>query len=175
VQKILFVGDSLIAYFDWQECFPDYSCVNLGVPGQTVAGCQGQVAQIIERHPRTDIVVLMIGTNNLIMSEYGFLGDYEQLLGDLHDAYPNAVILACSLLPLELPWLAPSAVGRLNDILKELANQDGGVYLDICEAFLAGETRACFVEDGVHLSNEGYRRWSAVLADWLRTKPESVS
>ncbi|MBU0680549.1 MAG: hypothetical protein KKD73_03915 [Proteobacteria bacterium] len=169
--KILFVGDSLIAYYDWQRSFPGYSCVNLGVPGETVAGCRGQVPEILRRHPQTDLVVAMIGTNNLVMADFGFLREYEGLLADLHDGYPQATIAVCSLLPLELPWLAPGAVERLNDLLKELANQDWGVYLDICHSFKDGETRSCFLEDRVHLSAEGYRRWAAVLANWLRKQP----
>lgn len=169
--KILFIGDSLIAYYDWQGHFPAFSCVNLGLPGETVAGCRGQVPDILRRHPNADLIVLMIGTNNLVMSQFGFLVEYEQLLADLHGGYPQAIIAVCSLLPFELPWLAPSAIERLNDLLKELANKDWGVYLDICESFQAGESRSCFVEDGVHLSEEGYRRWSAVLADRLNTLP----
>jgi lysophospholipase L1-like esterase len=171
VQKILFIGDSLIAYCDWQNHFPGFSCVNLGLPGETVAGCRGQVPQVVDRHPKADLIVLMIGTNNLVMSQFDFLAEYSQLVADLHGSYPEATIAICSLLPLELPWLAPSAVERLNDPLKELANQDWGVYLDICESFKARETSSCFVEDGVHLSAEGYRRWLAVLADWLNTLP----
>lgn len=169
MEKVLFVGDSLIAYYDWQQDFPALSCVNLGVPGETVAGCRSQVPQIVVRHPRADLVVVMIGTNNLVMSEFGFLADYEALLAGLHDGYPQASIVVCSLLPLQLHWLAPGAAERLNDLLKELANQDWGVYLDICASFHAGETASCFSEDGVHLSDEGYRRWSAVLAECLNT------
>lgn len=174
MKKILFIGDSLIAYCDWQGHFPGFSCVNLGVPGETVAGCRSQVPQILSRQPQADVVVLMIGTNNLVMSEFGFLGEYEALLADLHGGYPQASIAVCSLLPLDLPWLASGAVERLNDLLKELAKQDWGVYLDICESFNVGETSSCFVEDGVHLSNEGYRRWSAILADWLLTTPTGL-
>ncbi len=170
MEDILFIGDSLIAYYDWQQRFPEFSCVNLGVPGETVAGCRSQIPRIYERYPQVDIVVVMIGTNNLVMSEFGFLGEYEQLLAELHNSYPKAIIVLCSLLPLQLTWLAPSAVERLNDLLKELAKQDWGVYLDICESFQSEDPAACFGDDGVHLSDEGYRRWSAVLADWLNSR-----
>ena len=170
MQKILFVGDSLIAYFDWQQRFPAFDCVNLGVPGETVAGCRSQVSRIAERHSEADMVVVMIGTNNLVMSEFGFLGEYEQLLADLHDAYPQATMVVCSLLPLQLAWLAPTAAPRLNDLLKGLAKQDWGEYLDICASFLEDDPGSCFAEDGVHLSDEGYRRWASVLAGWLDTQ-----
>lgn len=171
MKKILFVGDSLMAYCDWQRHLPGFSCVNLGVPGETVAGCLGLVPQVLERHNEADVVVLMIGTNNLVMAEFGFLRDFEQLIADLHAGYPQAVIAVCSLLPHNLPWLAPSAVDRLNDLLKELANQDGCVYLDICASFRAAGTGSCFVEDGIHVSDEGYLRWSALLSEWLATRP----
>lgn len=171
MKKILFVGDSLMAYCDWQRYLPGFACINLGVPGETVAGCLASVPQVLRRHGEADVVVLMIGTNNLVMSEFGFLADYERILADFHAGYPQAVIAICSLLPHNLPWLAPNAVGRLNALLKELANQDCCVYLDICESFRAAGVSACFVEDGVHVSDEGYRRWSTVLGSWLATLP----
>jgi lysophospholipase L1-like esterase len=167
--KILFLGDSLIAYDDWQRRFPACVCVNLGLPGATVADCLARLAEVIHHHPRADMVVVMVGTNNLLMSEFGFLGQYEALVADLRAGYPRAVIAVCSLLPLPLSWLAPGAVARLNGLLKELAKQGGGVYLDICASFMAGGTRDCFAADGVHLSEEGYRRWTALLADRLVT------
>lgn len=168
MEKILFVGDSLIAYYDWQQRFPQFDCVNLGLPGETVAGCLGQVPQVAYRHPEADRLVVMIGTNNLVNSDYAFVGQYEGLLAALHKAYPAATVAACSLLPLQLSWLAPDTAARMNELLKDLANPDWSVYLDIYASFQAVDTASCFSEDGVHLSAEGYRRWAAVLADWLQ-------
>lgn len=163
----LFVGDSLIAYYDWQARFPELHCVNLGLPGDSVAGCLARLPGIVRRQPGAEQVVLMIGTNNMVNSDYAFVGLYERLLDELHHAYAGAGVVVCSLLPLQLPWLAPDTADRLNDHLKALAKPDWAVYLDICASFQAAETSSCFLEDGVHLSDEGYRRWSAVLADRL--------
>ncbi len=174
MQQILFIGDSLIAYYDWQHHFPAFTCVNLGMPGETVAGCCSQVPQMVGRYPRAELLVVMIGTNNLLHSDFAFLGHYERLLAALHDSYPQATIAVCSLLPLQLPWLAPGAVERLNDILQEFARQEWGVYLDICASIKAGGSSSCFAEDGVHLNKEGYRRWSLVLGHWLHTLPATV-
>lgn len=146
--NILFAGDSLIAYHDWQRDFPGYACVNVGVPGATVAGCRGQVPEILRHHPQADLVVVMIGTDNLVIAGFGFLSEYEELLADLHGSYPQATIAVCSLLPRALPWLAPGVVERLNDLLKELANQDWGVYLDICSILHGWRTILFFGRQG---------------------------
>lgn len=164
--KVLFIGDSLIAYYDWQHRFPECRCVNLGLPGATVADCLARRAEIIQRHPRADMVVVMVGVNNLLMADFGFLGGYEALVAALRTGYPQAVIVVCGLPPLALPGLAPGAVARLNGLLKELAKQGGGVYLDIQASLTAGGP-GCLAEDAIHLSAEGYRRWSALVAEQL--------
>jgi hypothetical protein len=36
--NILFLGHSLIEFFDWQKRFPDHLAVNLGKAGESVEG-----------------------------------------------------------------------------------------------------------------------------------------
>ncbi len=166
VERILFIGDSLIAFYEWQEYFPQFDCVNLGVPGETVAGWQGLTAQVGERYPEAQYLVVMLGTNNICQQDYGFFGDYRTLLDELRCLYPEGKIVVCSLLPHILPWLAETAVSRLNEALALLVYERGDVFLDLYPHFV-DQRHSCFLEDGVHLAEMGYRIWSDLLATVL--------
>jgi lysophospholipase L1-like esterase len=161
-KQILFAGDSLIAFFDWQVCFSDFDCVNLGVPGETVQGWRGLVEQAARRYNNPAYLVVMLGANNICQQDYSFLPSYEALLADFRKVYPAVEIIVCSLLPHELPWLHSSAVVRLNESLQVIAEDGKNIFLDICTDFLEQQP-GCFEEDGVHLSKKGYEIWSNVL------------
>ena len=164
------LGDSLFAFYDWQGRFADYTIINKGLPGETVAGLLGRVVgEVQSADDPPDMVIVMIGTNNVAMDNYTFLPDYGGILHRLRDLLPKSRLVVTSLLPLQLPWLAESAVARLNELLRELAARLGADYLNIYEAFAPDGIvdRGCFLEDGVHLTDEGYSRWARVLEDFL--------
>lgn len=165
-ERILLLGDSLIALFDWQHVLPDLDCVNLGVPGETVAGWSALTLQAAQRYPEVRYMVIMLGANNLWQQDYSFIPQYRDLLADLGRLYPRTEIAVCSLLPHELSWLGPSAVPRLNEALRAMVVEQGCSFLDVCTPFLA-QGAGCFMGDGVHLSKTGYDLWSQELEKWL--------
>jgi lysophospholipase L1-like esterase len=169
MKKILFIGDSLIEFFDWQRRFPEYDIDNEGIAGETVRGLLLGLPYITSRLDTPDSVVLMIGTNNLAMDDYAFLGDYQEILDTFQSLYPDARVAVTSLLPLYLPWLAPDAVERINENLNRKAEKPGIDFLDVFARFReAGRgERGLFLEDGVHLSDAGYAVWAGVLEKYF--------
>ena len=124
-KRILFVGDSLIAFLDWQVYFSAFECVNLGVPGETVEGWRGLVRQAASRYAEATYLVVMLGANNLCQQNYGFLSSSEMLLADFRKFYPETKMIVCSLLPHALPWLHDSTVVRLNESLQDMVEREG--------------------------------------------------
>ncbi len=57
MKNIVFIGDSLTGYFDWQKRFPDYDVKNLGIGGETVEGLMGRMDRIISVPTKTRIPV----------------------------------------------------------------------------------------------------------------------
>ena len=167
--KILFLGDSLIEFYDWQARFPAQAVVNGGRSGESVAGLLANLPLLLRRCPDPERVVIMIGTNNLLREEYGFLPEYAEILNILGSTLPPARITVTSLPPIRAAHLAPSVVPRLNEGLLRLRRQKKVAFLDLCAAFNTGapDAAACFAEDGVHFSNLGYTIWSAWLASVL--------
>lgn len=166
--ELVLLGDSLVGFFDWQARFPGHVVVNLGMAGDTVRDLLGRLPQIKRQAARPAWFCLMIGTNDVAMEEYGFLPDYEAIIAWLAESYPAAAIHLTSLLPIKLPWLADSAIPRLNEQLRALAARRGAAYIDACAAFLQAASRhALFLEDGVHLSLAGYETWAAAIAPFM--------
>ena len=116
-----------------------------------------------------NIVFIMTGINNLVMDDYGILADYEIILRSLKLAYPSAVIVVQSVLPVMM-WTDNAKIEEINHALTGLADRLTISFLDIYSSFLdpTGSAREdCLDEDGVHLSSKGYEVWSAKVTEFL--------
>ena len=167
--RLLFLGDSLVAFYDWQRRFPEHAVVNGGRAGETVAGLLATLPSLLRRCPEPEQVCIMIGTNNLLREEYAFWPEYAKILDALGSTLPSQRITVTSLPPVRAAHLAPSAVSRVNDGLRQLSREKKAAFLDLFSAFHteAPAVEACFAEDGVHFSDLGYTIWSGRLARGL--------
>ncbi len=77
---ILFIGDSLIEYFDWEEILPDHKVLNPGISGEMVEELLLRTDEIIKDHPLADMIFIMTGINNVSLDNYGFLESYKRIL-----------------------------------------------------------------------------------------------
>ena len=109
----------------------------------------------------------MSGINNIAMEDFEFLGSYKKIIERLSTAYPRAQIFVNSLLPTRTDFISDESIRDVNKSLKGLAEDTGAVYLDMHGLFIDADGRAkkdYLLEDGVHLSDEGYAVWSGELA-----------
>ena len=163
--KFLFIGDSLIEFFNWQERFPDREVFNYGIAGETAEGLLARLPNIIDRAQSPDLVMIMTGINNVAMEDYDFLFTYEKIITRLRKIYGQATITLVSLLPLDLFFLG-DAIPRVNGKLKEIAQKNNILYLDLYPLFIDENSRTItsyFEADGVHLSADGYEVWARAL------------
>jgi len=168
--RLCFIGDSLIEFFDWQAHFPMHRITNLGIAGETSTGLLTRLPDVVRQNPSPDLIMIMTGTNDLLMENYGLLSIYPQILQILRSKLPQSRILVASLLPIRVPWVAPDAVIRLNNGLERLCLTVGAAFLNVHPLFLddRGLPRIdLFLPDGIHLSDKGYTVWSVALAEQL--------
>lgn len=166
--NILFIGDSLIEFFDWAERFPQHRVVNLGRSGETVQELEER-SKFVKNTVTPDWLFIMIGTNNVAMDDYSFLPPYENIIDTLRKKFPAAKIVVTGLFPMRLSWVCGETIPRLNDLLRDLAHDKQCLFMDGCQIFsqsVQGLNR-CFSADGVHLSSHGYDLWAEEVEKYV--------
>ncbi len=169
LSRLLLVGDSMIEYGDWSTLLPGLKCQNLGRSGEAVEELRERAGRIVARLEPPDLVLVMIGTNNVAMERFDFMGPYEDILVTFKSAWPRTLLVVNNLLPMDLYYLAPQAVERVNDSLRRLAERSGAHYLDAWSALTdpSGLPLPEVLADEVHLTERGYQLWAAVIRQFL--------
>ncbi|MFO0754096.1 MAG: GDSL-type esterase/lipase family protein [Thermodesulfovibrionales bacterium] len=169
-KSIVFLGDSLTEFFDWQQRFPEHRVMNLGIAGETVDGLLGRMDRVLLALHDPDLVFVMSGINNIAMEDREIAGPYKKVINKLVSSYERAAIVVQSILPVELSWVDNGVIRELNASLRELALTYRAGYLDLHPLFLdpSGKPdRSLLLGDGVHLSEKGYAVWSRAVEDLL--------
>ena len=172
-QTLLMLGDSLVEWGDWQELLPTIRVINRGVAGEHVEELAARLTAEIETAPDPDHILIMAGTNNLLMGNRFFPAIFRSMLPRLSSLCPDAVITLNSLMPMSLPGLSVE-IAEINKELLDVADQSDCLFLDMVPPYTEQclpITRPCFLPDGVHISTLGYQVW----ANEIRQHLESLS
>ena len=171
MKELVFIGDSLTEYYDWQSRFPAYRVQNLGVAGETVEGLLERLA-ITKLLSLPDYIFVMTGINNLWNRQNIILPLYERVLARMETEFTGAGIVVQSILPVAL-WVDADLIVHINQSLRALASARSMYYLDIHGNFIGADGRLIrsYLEmDGVHLTHEGYAAWAGVIEKFLATR-----
>jgi len=168
--RLLFIGDSLIENFDWQERFPKNVVYNMGVSGETVDGLYARIEVVYSQIEEADAVFIMSGINNIAMGDRTFVPVYRKVVRGLKEHYTSSRIFVQSLLPVLFPWISNDEIREMNRQLKKMAEEEHVIYLDIHSLFLEEKVKpvkAYLMDDGVHVSEKGYSVWSGEIEKYL--------
>ena len=163
----MLLGDSLIAEYDWQNHMPSYRVQNFGVPGATSADLLASLPEIKAKVNAVDVIMVMIGTNDLLTGNDEFLHTLKRILIQLSQDFPSAEILVNSIFPMDLPHLPDNSVSSLNTHIEALTMRTGCCFLNTHSRFVDSK-KQLFLEDGVHITLEAY-------AIWLRSFLEHIA
>ncbi len=164
-KEILFIGDSLIEFFDWAGRFPDHKVHNMGRAGETVEGLLNRMGRELDAWPAFDYVFIMSGANNIAIEETGFIAEYREIATRFKPQSPGAKVYINSILPTLMPWIRPELITQVNGYLKKVAEETEATYLNIHSLFLDAGLGACLLPDGVHISARGYEVWSGKVEE----------
>jgi len=171
MKNLVFIGDSLTEWFDWQRRFPEHHVTNLGISGEHVDGLLGRGDRIRKQIDNPDCIFLMTGINNIVLGQDDISGPYRDIVRNLTTWYRKAIIVVQSILPVALEWISDDTIKETNDHLQQIAHEYGAEYLDIHKLFLdiKGNPKSEYLQDdGLHLSSMGYDKWAKALEMFLK-------
>jgi lysophospholipase L1-like esterase len=168
IRPPVFYGSS--SFRLWSTLADDFDprVLNLGFGGSTLQACDHFFSRLIPPlRPRS--ILLYAGDNDL-----GDGRDPEQVLGwfqslaDKVERSPGSIPLGfVSVKPSPARYAIIGRIRRLNElVLREITSRRLAYFVDVFGPMLdeAGQPRAnYFLDDGLHLSHEGYRLWSRLL------------
>jgi lysophospholipase L1-like esterase len=170
--QIVFVGSSTIRRWDTSVYFPDLKIINRGFGGSELSDSARYVDRIVVPYePR--LVVVYAGDNDIgggTTSEQVAVA-FERFTRAVHATLPQTRILYIGIKPSLLRWTQIDRMRSANLVIRAYCERDDRLaFLDFDGLMLGWDEkprRELFVEDGLHLSPQGYQMWTTVLRPWL--------
>lgn len=164
---VLFLGDSITEQGDWDTWLPDEHTLNQGIGGDTTDGVLTRLDAVVAEQP--EVIVLLIGTNDFgghRASAEHVVRNVETALVTLRRELPGVRLLLVSILPRQSEYAAK--IEQANRHLRQFVATCHAQYLDAWPALADGDhLDARFTEDGLHLTEDGYRAFVGELVPAL--------
>lgn len=164
---VLFLGDSITEQGSWDTWLPDERTMNLGVGGDTTDGVLARLDAVVAEQP--EVIVLLIGTNdfgNHRKSVEHVVRGVESVLVTLRRELPGVRLLLVSILPRQADY--STKIEEANRHLRQFVATCHAQYLDAWPALADGDhLDERFTDDGLHLTDDGYRAYVAELVPAL--------
>lgn len=175
--SVVFLGDSItwgFAYGSgapiWSAVLAPLGAVDYGIPGQTTQSLLYQLSQGQLSGTQPSLVVLTIGTNNLLEGDSpeatatGILADVQAI----HSLLPQTQILVLGTPPGSYgPFDSYRIEVNQTDALvsQALAGDPRATFVNIAPAFEQpdGSISPAVLSDSIHPTEQGYINWMAVL------------
>ncbi len=170
--EILFVGSSTIVDWDPAKYFPDLTIINRGLWGSALVDTVRLVDRIVLPYqPR--LVVLYAGDNDIDAGQTpeDVTAQFERFIRAVHATLPQTRIVFIGIKPSPSRWSTIDRARDTNDRIRTLASRDDRVaYVDVDDAMLGWDEkprRELFLQDGLHLSSQGYQLWTTLVRPLL--------
>jgi lysophospholipase L1-like esterase len=177
---IVFLGDSITDFWQnrgkavWDEFYAKYDAANFGVSGEHTEHTLGHIAGGILEGLHPNVVVVMIGTNNI-----GHIGDEKpewtaagiaKIVKTVHEKLPEAKVLLLGVFPREgKESRHRRQITEINGIISRLDDGKRTRYLDLTSKFTdeKGEIPKDIMPDGLHPNAKGYQIWAVAMRPLL--------
>jgi lysophospholipase L1-like esterase len=170
--EILFVGSSTIQRWDTARYFPDLKIINRGISGSELDDALRYVDRIVLPYePR--LIVVYAGDNDI---SAGWISEqvavvFERFTRAVHAKLPQTKILYIAIKPSLLRWTQIDRMRSANAIIRAYCERDDRLgFIDFDTLMLGWDEKPrpeLFVQDGLHLSPQGYQMWTTVLRPYL--------
>ena len=189
-EKIVFLGDSITeGGGDWNKYFNAENIVNRGISGDTTLGVLARLNEIFFYKPNS--VFVLIGINDIFNSDspnrenitpITISNNIINIAYSIYKKSPETQVYIQTTLPInnilfkELTGTFPIhavplqvQIKQINSIIKKNSSQNHYGVIDLHDIFLDNDELLSrkFTSDGVHLNEDGYRKWSNFINNYI--------
>ena len=177
-QDIIFLGNSIMTYTDWNELLGLKTAKNRGIPGDITFGVLERLDDVIEGKPAK--IFILIGINDITRNipDSVIVNNYKKMITRVKDGSPLTRIYFHTLFPVNDTYVAlkgkTAHILNVNKLLSELAKKEKITFINVYPYLLNDkdvlDPRYTF--DGLHLNELGYKIWAKVLKDGNYLTPD---
>ena len=171
---ILFTGSSSIRM--WKNPTKDFNnpkILNRGFGGSQIIDLIENFDQLILKyHPKK--IVIYSGDNDVEAGKSAEIvfGDFCTLYGMIKAKLPNAEVYYIAIKPSLNRWNKVIEMQKANTMINEYLNtKSNATFVDIFSPMIdiSGKpSEKWFMEDGLHMTDEGYQLWTKILAPYIK-------
>lgn len=169
---IVFLGNSITAYGNWDELLGNVNIRNRGIPGDITFGVIERLDEITDGRPGR--IFILIGINDVARNipDSVVISNYQRIIHHIKKKSPETKIYFHTLLPVNnsftptLPHFNKDQhIANINRGLVDLGKREGIVVIDLFATVLdsGGKLDKKYSFDGLHLNDKGYMKWAAIL------------
>lgn len=165
-RKVAFIGNSHMAYWPLDVYFPEWECVNYGLPGEGLEYIESFSEDVSDCY-----AVVQFGTNDLYRLNDENMESYANRYVEAVKAIRSRGTFLFCIFPRN-DYMGDSTsvnrfIARLNRIIRERLAGSRIIYLDVFDRLLCdGRLDPDMTIDDLHLNGTGYR----VIAECLKNE-----
>lgn len=170
---IVFTGSSSIRFWGTlEEDFPTINVLNRGFGGSRISDIRHFSDRLILAY-RPRIAVVYAGDNDIGAgrSADDVFEDYRAIAQLVRESLPETRLVFIAIKPSPRRWANAPAMREANAKISAYAETDPMLdFVDVFEPMLGGDglpRPELYVEDQLHLSEEGYRLWRELVAPYV--------
>lgn len=175
-KDIIFLGNSITDYIDWNELLQLPHARNRGISGDITFGILERLHEVTEGKPAK--IFILIGINDIARNipDSVILDNYKRIISGIKTASPKTKIYFNTLLPVnntfpdKAHYNKDQHIAAVNAGLRNICVAENIVLIDIHDRFLDADKRLdkTLTYDGLHLNAEGYKVWASILKPYVK-------
>jgi lysophospholipase L1-like esterase len=171
---ILFTGSSSIRF--WQDPQDDLNnelILNRGFGGSQIQDLIDNFDRIIVRYQPATVVVYS-GDNDIAAGKSAeqVYGDFCQLFGMVKAALPQTEVGYIAIKPSIARWGLALEMQKANNLINQyVEGRNDAWFVDVYSIMIGTDGKpkeVLFIEDGLHMSPQGYALWTDALKPYLK-------
>jgi lysophospholipase L1-like esterase len=175
---IVLAGDSLVAYMNTHQLFPDVSIMNQGIPGDTTKGLYERISYILKVKPKK--VFINIGSNDLVILKHQpktIVNDVQKIINELKRMDPHVSIFLFNITPVNanleisnhsyISNRSNEDIQEINELIEITFSKD--MILNIYDKVIDDHKQLAkkYTTDGIHLNDLGYSIYKTLIEEKL--------